>query len=247
MAKIIGFIKDFTAFEKCLIIANVLLGVVFLIVWYDEGSWSWMWFNVPLIEYVAFTSSVANTISVILVAKRRIANYPWGLVAVSMYAVVGFVYGNTAVWTFQLIWYMPLIIIGWIFWSKNKSKEDSRAVDPKKLTFVQAIVVYALTLAGVLAFAWLISLPLINEFFYGSVQEFGFDKHIVDAAGDILAVPAMILMVKRYREQWLMWILLNIFGIILWSFYTFNPIMIVMWATLLVNAVYGYMKWKVKY
>jgi len=241
-----SLIKDFTVFEKCLIAANILLSMVFLIMWYDSGNWYWMWFNVPIIEYVAFISSIANTISVILVAKRRIDNYPWGLVAVSTYAAVGFAYGNTAVWTFQLAWYLPLIVIGWLFWSKNKSKRDTRTVEAKKMNLLQSVAVYSLTLAGIFAFAWLISLPQVSIFLYGYEQDFGFDKHFIDAASDILAIPAMILMVKRYREQWLFWILLNVFCIVLWSFYTFNPIMIVLWCTLLVNAAYGYCKWKVE-
>ena len=39
----------------------------------------------------------------------------------------------------------------------------------------------------------------------------------MDATNVVLSVAATILMAKRYTEQWLCWILVNISGIAMWS------------------------------
>jgi nicotinamide mononucleotide transporter len=56
------------------------------------------------------------------------------------------------------------------------------------------------------------------------------------------------LMVWRYKEQWLVYIILNLFTILMWSIRAVNgspdgAMMIVMWSAYLVNAVYGYYNW----
>ena len=47
-------------------------------------------------------------------------------------------------------------------------------------------------------------------------------------------------MVLRYREQWLLWIVLNIISIALWAE---NTAMYVMYSAYLLNSLYGYYNW----
>jgi nicotinamide mononucleotide transporter len=55
-------------------------------------------------------------------------------------------------------------------------------------------------------------------------------------------------MVRRYREQWLCYITLNILSVIMWSIRWANnspdgPLMVLMWSAYLINAFYGMYKW----
>jgi nicotinamide mononucleotide transporter len=55
-------------------------------------------------------------------------------------------------------------------------------------------------------------------------------------------------MVRRFKEQWLVYIVLNLFTVLLWVIRTVEGsgeglLMIVMWSAYLVNAVYGYYNW----
>jgi len=127
----------------------------------------------------------------------------------------------------------------------KQTRVNDGTVDAKKLTFVQSVIVYGLTAAAIYGFASLIALPAVNAWFYGQNYAFGFDKYLIDSFTTMSSVAAMILMVKRYREQWILWILIDVMSIVLWC-YTFDLMMILMWATLLVNAVYGYIKWRVR-
>jgi nicotinamide mononucleotide transporter len=197
------------------------------------------------IEWIGLISAITNTVCVVLVAKKRISNFAWGAVAVLTYAVVAFSYGHTAEWIFWGGYYLPMNFVGWYFWVKNKSKDNSREVDSKKLSLKGSVILYTVTAIATLGIAWIISLPGLNQLLYGQVFEFGFDKYLVDSFTSTMAVIAMLLMVKRYREQWVIWIIINVASLALWGIYTFDPLMILMWSCLLVNSVYGYIKWKV--
>jgi nicotinamide mononucleotide transporter len=70
----------------------------------------------------------------------------------------------------------------------------------------------------------------------------------IDATTNVLSIIATILMMYRYREQWLLYILLNVFTVLMWGIRTANgssegPLMIVMWSAYLINAGYGYWNW----
>lgn len=231
----------FTIFEKCLIAANIIIGSALMVV---LGDYSWL-------AWVGLIASISNTFCVVLVAKRKISNYVWGAVAVAAYGIVAFNFGNTGEWSLNWLYYFPMNIVGWIVWTrKNKAgfaaiENKEAQVESNKLSLTQSIVVYGITAACIFCFAKLISFPLINRWFYGREYAFGFDKYLIDSFTTTSSVAAMILMIKRYREQWILWILIDVMSIILWC-YTFDLMMILMWSTLLVNAVYGYIKWRDK-
>jgi nicotinamide mononucleotide transporter len=66
----------------------------------------------------------------------------------------------------------------------------------------------------------------------------------------VLSVVATFLMMWRYKEQWLLYILLNIVTIGMW-FLRFRAggaagdLMILMWSLFLLNALFGYWRWHV--
>jgi len=229
------WVDDFTLFERCLISINIIMSITLMIVYQDYG----------VIGAIGFVASVTNTICVVLVAKRRISNFIWGIIGVSTYTVVAFWHGNTGEWTIHAFWYLPMNIVGWYLWAKNKNSDTVAAdVISKKLTVKQSVIVYSLTAIGTLIFAYIISLEGLHLFIYNQTFEHGFSKYLTDSFSSILAVTAMILMAKRYREQWVLWIIINITNLFLWGIFTFDPMMILMWSCFLVNSVYGWLKWQ---
>lgn len=53
-------------------------------------------------------------------------------------------------------------------------------------------------------------------------------------------MAGQLLMILRYREQWILWIALNILSIVLWAE---NPSMYLMFGAYLLNSVYGFYNW----
>jgi nicotinamide mononucleotide transporter len=223
--------SKFTLFETILIVLNILIGLGFLVMGKDYS----------LMPLLGFTASVSNTLCVILVAKRQISNYWWGILGTLTYGIVAFNAANTGEWTLNFLYYLPMNFIGWYMWNKNS--EDKKEVKSKSLSLKQSVLIFSLTAVLVFAFAYLMALPQVQMFLYGEVSTLGFIKYLTDSLSTVLSIVAMILMVKCYREQWILWIVVNIASIILWCF-TFDLMMILLWSTLLVNSVYGYIKWK---
>lgn len=49
-------------------------------------------------------------------------------------------------------------------------------------------------------------------------------------------------MMLRYREQWLLWIIIDIITVIMWVLVG-DLVMVTMWSVYLINAFYGYHNW----
>ena len=72
---------------------------------------------------------------------------------------------------------------------------------------------------------------------------------LVDSASTTLSVIATILMLARYSEQWVMWIVVNIVSVVLWVMALVQGdssavTMLVMWTAYLFNSTYGYINWR---
>ena len=61
---------------------------------------------------------------------------------------------------------------------------------------------------------------------------------LLDSASTTISVFANLLMMLRYREQWLLWIIIDIITVIMWILAK-DLIMVTMWSVYLINAFYG--------
>ena len=71
---------------------------------------------------------------------------------------------------------------------------------------------------------------------------------VADSLTGIVSVVALVLMIKAYVEQWVLWIVINILSTIIWmQQYTSGSgdgiAFLVMWLIYLLNAIYGYVNW----
>ena len=124
--------------------------------------------------------------------------------------------------------YIPAQFIGYFLWKANMQKEqNSDAVIAKALTVNGWIGLIAFLVIGTLLFV-----EILN--YYGG------SSTGLDGLSTIIVVAAQALMVLRYREQWLLWIVLNIISILLWAD---NTSMYVMYSAYLLNSLYGYYNW----
>ena len=132
------------------------------------------------------------------------------------------------------LYFLPMQFIGLYYWKKHKKgKGDNILV--KHLKTNQRIYWALLSIVGV--------------FLYGLFLKYlGGTLPFIDSSSTILSIIAMILMVKRVTEQWILWIAIDIVSIYMW-FYILakggNDIsMLIMWSAYLVNAIYGYYNWR---
>jgi nicotinamide mononucleotide transporter len=84
-------------------------------------------------------------------------------------------------------------------------------------------------------------MPFINSLFNMASNPLPF----VDAFTTFGSIYAMYLMVKRYQEQWILWIVINTLSIFMWLKIG-DMVMVVMWSAYLVNSLYGLFIWNNK-
>ena len=71
----------------------------------------------------------------------------------------------------------------------------------------------------------------------------------VDAFSTVISVVAMIISIKRYAEQWILWIAVNCVTIFMWAYAFFiqeaeSIAPLLMWCIYLINAIIMYIKWR---
>lgn len=220
MSKMKKFFADWTMFEKCWLLLSSALIVGLSLVWGDS--------------LLAIFSSLAGVISVVLCAKGKIENYAFGLFQAVTYAYICFkaqIYGEVM----YNILMVPMIIIGIISWKKNMEADEAE-VKARNLTAKGWVVVSVGSVAAVAAYSLILKM-------------LGGNFALVDSTSTTLSVIATILMLARYSEQWLMWIVVNVVSVVLWVMALAKGdssavTLVVMWSAYLFNSVYGYVNWR---
>lgn len=173
-------------------------------------------------------AAISGIICVVLCAKGKKAQYIWGLFNIIGYVIIAFInkyYGEVML---NALYYLPSQFIGYYFWNKHENKNTNDVIG-KKFNIKQTII----CLTGCLVLVGLYKLIL---------DSLGGNQTLLDSASTITSIVANTLMILRYREQWLLWIIIDIITVIMWLIAK-DYVMVVMWSVYLMNAFYGYYKW----
>lgn len=242
--KTFGSLSEWSTFEKSWLL---LFTAINLAVFFIFGTDS----------FLGLIASLSGILCVVLVAKGKISNYFFGLVQVLIYGYISMQFSLYGEAMLNFLFYTPLQFIGFYLWyrnAKNNSKEGTTAltettagsspsssfkITVKKLSWKGLL---GLTLVSGLAI-WAYAL-LLQALSGASVG--------LDSATTVLSIVAQFLMLARYAEQWLLWIIVNILSIALWGLTLTgsqatgeDPAwnVLIMWVAFLFNSIYGYINW----
>ena len=210
------FWTGYNLFEKFFLLSMVLLQIIVFYITPDT----------PL----GIIAGISGVISVVLCAKGKLAFYFIGFIQTVTYLFLAWenkFYGEVL----ENIFYFVTMIWGIFVWKKNMiSNEDgTEDVASKKFTIPQWIASITGTAIATVAMGYLLES-------IGSAQAY------TDAATNVLAIFAQILMVRRYREQWLWWLVIDLLCIKLW-FVAGNWSMVAMYVAWTANCIYGWVNW----
>ncbi|SDM49053.1 nicotinamide riboside transporter PnuC [Paenibacillus jilunlii] len=180
-----------------------------------------------------FTVFITGVLCVVLAAKGNLMSYVFGMYNTVGYAYLAYVNGLFGEVMLNLLFFVPMNVVGFYMWrnNSNNGKLSMRQLELKGLLLVGAVCIAGCLLLG-------LGLSFIP----------GQNSPYIDAITTVLSVVATLLMVRRFKEQWLVYIVLNMFTVLLWVIRMLEGsgeglLMIVMWSAYLVNAVYGYYNW----
>lgn len=195
--------------------------------------------------WLSAVTAVAGMICVILVGKGRISNYFFGVIQNVPYLILAFqayFIGEITIAAFYVItqfW-------GLYIWRQNMRVEKSRAQRVATSTLEDEprdVITRRLSLPQI-GLALLI-LGLLTWGYGYLLTQWGSNQPYVDGFTTIIAVMAQILMVFRFREQWVGWLVLNAVQIYLWSTVDGggNLAIMAMYAGFIANSLYGWYNW----
>ena len=178
-------------------------------------------------------SATTGVICVVCTGKGKLSAYLFGAVNTLLYAIIAFeakYYGEVML---NALYYFPLQFYGFFVWSRHINHEthevEKRKMNLKGRIKLSLFVIIATALYGVL-------LRLLGGFL-----------PFVDALSTVVSVAAMIISIKMYAEQWLLWIVVDVVTVIMWgvAFAQGNDSIatLLMWIVYLGNAVIMYFKW----
>lgn len=225
MTKWTGYFADWSWFERVWLFAFTAV-TIYLYVALDD-------------TLIGLLASLTGMLSVVLVAKGKTWNYYPGIINVVLYAFVAYgqkYYGEVML---NLLYFLPMQFIGLIMWRRNGVSEEKRN-DVKVAVMTNRARLYwsLLCLAATIAYAWVL-------------KAMGGALPFIDSLTAVLSIVAMIFMVKRYVEQWVVWIIIDVLTIYMWLVAFMgdgNDVSIlVMWIAYLANAIYGWLNWRAQY
>lgn len=176
----------------------------------------------------ALVSGVLGICSVVLGAKGNILTFVFGFAQVVTYTYLCCVerfYAEVAI----NIYYFVTMIYGVYCWrrrlSTNSLQVQTRRLSRNMLPVMSVAIVLLSVLTG-----WLLG------------QYTDDPQPYLDAFTTVPAIVAQILMVMAYREQWYLWLVVDVLAMVMWL-RAGNYCMAAQYTFWCANCVYGYIQW----
>ena len=204
---------------------------------------------------ISIIATTTGVMSNLLATRKLRINFIFGTLHVLFYGIAALlltVYGDFAL---NLFYYLPTNIMGWFMWKKHKNQilemgsinniesplnieSEEKNIHAKKLSLKQ----------------WMIILPILIISIVGlsfGLYYLGDKSPILDSTSTLLSIFGMILMIKFYREQWYVWLAVNIVSVGIYiTLIVKDPsdlpsiLYLVMWAFYIINSIIGIIKWR---
>jgi nicotinamide mononucleotide transporter len=176
---------------------------------------------------IEIVAAVLVLVNVALVVRRSMWNYPFALVAVSLYAWVFFgqkLYSDALLQLF----YLAVNLYGW--WNWARSRADTGEVQVERMRNRERLAWAIACLVATVGWGWLMhsQTDAAYPWWDGSIA--------------VISIAAQILQSRRKWESWVLWIAADLLAVPLFAVKEIWPTTI-LYAILLVLAIRGLLDW----
>lgn len=184
-----------------------------------------------LMGIISATTGVA---CVVCTGKGKLSAYIFGVVNCVLYAIISYkakLYGETML---NAVYYLPMQFVGFYVWHKNMN-EETKEVNKKRMKSMQRVV--------------LIVCMAVSTFVYGLILKKMEDTMpYIDSFTTVASVFAMIISIKMFAEQWLIWFAVDALSVYMWwcnfRIGSGNMATLLMWIIYWLNAIIMLIKWE---
>ncbi len=179
-------------------------------------------------------SAFTGVVFVIMSAKGNIWCHVWGFISCLLYGIISYQNAYYGEFIINLLYHVPIQVFGFISWNKNMNK-DKNIVNTRSLTNKNKLLILCLIVLVTLVWGF-------------CLQQIGSLLPYIAALSNILSLIARYLSVKRYTDQWILWIVLNSLSVGMWVYAmgsgSQNIGTLFMWIIYVINSIWGYIAWK---
>ena len=176
---------------------------------------------------LAACSGIAGVISVVLCSQKKYAFYFWGILQLITIMIISYqtgLYGKL----FENAFYLITMFIGMNIWKDNTTDNTTQI---RTMDWVDYVMFGCLFL------------PFTTILSYSIVSHYNTDQIALDTITTIIGIIAQIMLVLRFREQWILWFILDVLCIVLWV-KDGNWCLVSQYVFWTINTIYGYKNWK---
>lgn len=182
---------------------------------------------------LGIVSAISGIISAILTGKGKPSCYLFGVIYAITYIILTFRAAYYSSCIFELLIILPLEFIGLYQWIKHMNKETHEVHKQQMKTRSRILTALGIIVASILLG---LLMTLTND-----------PLPFIDSFTTVTMAVAMFLAVMRYSEQWIVWIVVNVLGLLLWlrDFLNngTNGALLMLWIIYVVNSVIMCVKW----
>ena len=179
------------------------------------------------LSWIEAVGTLAGLLCIWLASQEKIINYLFGIINVTLFAVIFFQIQLYASLLLQLF-FLVANVYGWYAWSRQTANNETALKIrwlplPKAIAWgvacVVAIALMTLYIDPVFAF--------LTQTAVGIMQALGLNVVMPqlqldafpfwDSCMMVLSIAAMILMTRKYVENWLLWVVINVISVMIFA------------------------------
>lgn len=176
---------------------------------------------------VAVCSGIAGVISVVLCSQKKYSFYFWSILQLVTIMIISYqtdLYGKLLENAFYLI----TLFVGMSIWKRYSNSNETKVRTMDWIDYVIFGIIF---------------LPLTSLTSYMLISHYNPDQIALDTITTTIGMLAQVMLILRFREQWILWFILDVLCIALWA-KDGNWCLMVQYIFWTINCVYGYFCWK---
>jgi len=179
------------------------------------------------LSWIEAIGTVAGLLCIWLASLEKISNYAFGLINVTLFAIIFFQIQLYASLLLQLFFF-GANLYGWYAWSRQGN--DNQAVLqirwltlPKAMGWLVAIIIaiglMTIYIDPVFAFLTHVAVSVMQSLGMNVTQPILEPDAFPfwDSCMMVLSIAAMILMTRKYVENWILWVIVNMISIVIFA------------------------------
>lgn len=195
------------------------------------------------ITFLYVMDVILNIACELLISKQSKWNFivSLGVEIVEIITCIVCVY-RFATMAVTLFFWIPCDIISFVMWHRHPDKQQEELTVVKRLTWWQDIILVAAIAVWTVGVGYLLTLIEVDGGIFATNITLERIVCYLDAAASAVGIANGLLILFRYREQWIAWYIVAILETII-DILAQQWILLILKVGYLTNTTYGYIKW----